>query len=209
MLGQISGQVLMNTLTIEDGNSSSYDLTFSNRDFALLGGSPVFMPECVSFIGALGVYENTSGARNMKIPAGSHVRRQRGQFLLQTRSTLNYLERDVDLLSFDYSFRLTKGDDRHKVKRSLSGFQIRGLFGEVDGQPSGFCTLTLMEASPTGLGRAVEYIDLRTRDTMETDDKGELKIYREEAEFGWPVALRGLLEFLEGSNAKEIVIHHN
>lgn len=198
----------MNTLKIEDGNNS-YDLTFSNRDFALLGGSPVFMPECVEFIGALGVYENTSVAQDMKIPAGSHVRRKRGQFLLQVRSTLNFLERDADLLSFDYSFRLTKSDDCHKLTGQLGGFKIRGLFGQVDGQPSGFCTLTLVEASPTGLGRAVEYIDLRTRESMETDDKGELKIYREEAEFGWPEALRGLLEFLEGSTAKEIVIHHS
>lgn len=197
----------MNTLKIEDGKNT-FDLTFSDRDFALLGGSSVFMSECAQFISALGIFENTSVAQNMKIPAGSSVRRKRGLFLLQARSALESLERDADLLAFDYSFRLTKGEDRHKLKGQLSGFKIRGLFGQVDGEPSGFCTLTLLEVSPTGRGRAVEIIDLRKCDTMETDDKGDLKIYRKEADFGWPRALRGLLEFLEASNADEILIHH-
>lgn len=196
------------TLKIDDG-LNIYDLTFSNRDFALLGGPSLFMPQGGQFINELGVFENTSVSQDMNIPAGSHVRRRRGNLLIHSRSTLNYIERDADLLAFDYSFRLTKGDDRHTVKGRLGGFKVRGLFGSVNGQPRGFCTLTLSETSPTGLGRDVELIDLRTRDEIATDDSGLLKIYRTEAKFGCLSSIRGMIEFLEASDADEIVIHHS
>ncbi len=198
----------VNTLKIDDG-CGAYDLTFSDRDFALLGGPSIFMPQGGRFINELGVFENTSVAQDMKIPAGSHVRRRRGNFLIHAKSTLNYLERDADLLAYDYSFRLAKGDDRHKLRGHLGGFKIRGLLGGVDGQPRGFCTLTLSEVSPTGLGRDVELVDLRTRSELETDDCGLLEIYRTETEFGWLSPIRGMIEFLESSDADEIVIHHS
>ena len=188
----------MNVLKIDDGDSA-YELSFSNRDFALLSGPQIYMPQGARFMSELGVFENTSVAQDMKIPAGSHVRRRRGLLLNRSRSTLNYLDRDADLLRFDYSFRLTQGDDRHKPKGHLSGFKIRGLFGHVDGQPRGFCTLTLSEVSPTGLGRTVEIIDLHGREGIEADDSGTLKVYRTEADFGWLSALRGMIEFLEAS----------
>ncbi|WP_207394922.1 hypothetical protein [Bremerella alba] len=198
----------MNTLKVDNGNDE-YDLMFSDRDFAILGGPSMLMPEGGRFINALGVFENTSVAQNMRIPAGSHVRRRRGNLLLHARAALNYLERDADLLAYDYSFRLSKGEDRHKLKGHLGDFKIRGLFGGVDGQPRGFCTLTLSELSPNGLGRDVELIDLRKRDEMETDDCGLLKIYRTEAEFGWLSPIRGMIDFLEASDADEIVIYHS
>lgn len=198
----------MNTLKLDDGKDT-FDLTFSERDFALLGGPSIFMPQGNRFIRELGVFENTSVAKDMKIPAGSYVRRRRGNLLSHARGTLKYLERDADLLAYDYSFRLTKGEDRHKLKGHLGGFNIRGLFGHVDGQPRGFCTLTLSEVSPTGIGRNVELIDLRTRREIETDDRGLLKIYRTEAEFGWLSPLCGMIEFLEASDAKEVTIHHS
>lgn len=197
-----------NRLEIEDG-INSFALEFTSRDFGILGGPSDFMKLGVDFIKTLGVYENTSVFMNMQVPEGSKVRRKRGYLLMLTRSLLNYMERDADLLAYDYSFRLTKGEGRHRLKGHLTGFRIRDYFGSVTAQPQGFCTLTLMESSPTGAGRTVEIIDLRNREEIPTDDKGTLKVYRKEAEFGWPESLRSLIQFLETSKEKEVVIHHS
>ena len=197
----------MNTLTIDDA-VSTYGLTISDRDFALLGGPELFMPHGGLFINELGVFTNTSVAQDMKIPPGSHVRRRRGNLLIHTRNMLSCLDRDADLLKFDYAFRLTKGEDRHRLKGRLGGFKVRGLLGNVSGQPRGFCTLELSEVAPNGFGRVVEVIDLRSHEEINTDDSGTLKVYRTEAAFGWLPALRGMIEFLKASDAAEVTIHH-
>lgn len=197
-----------NTLEIEDG-THSYALTFSDRDFSLLGGHPTFLKHGVEFIKMLGVYENTSVAMDMKIPPGSKVVRKRGRLQFWTQMLLHEIEECDDLLSFDYSFRLSKGEDKHRLKGQLTGFRVRGLAAQVDAQPRGFCTLTLSEISPKNHLRAVEIIDVRSRTEVETDDKGLLRIYRTPASHGWPSALSGLLEFLKSSKEDEVTVHHN
>lgn len=197
-----------NVLEIEDG-VGSFALKFSNREFEILGGPPIFIPLGAAFINALGVFENTSVAMDMKIPPGSIVRRSRQGLLGIAKDILKSMQRDCDLLSYNYSFRLTKSEERHRISRQLSGFKVRGFHASVDGWPRGFCTLDLVEVAPNGIGRTVEIIDIRSRNEIETDDFGQLKVYRKDAEFRWPETLEGLIDFLQSSGGKEVTIHHS
>jgi hypothetical protein len=197
-----------NILEIEDGKKS-FALQFSDRDFEILGGPTPFMELGAEFVRTLGVFENTNVSMDMKIPPGSSVRRSRQNLAVLAKGLLKLIQRDHDLLSFDYSFRLTKSDEKHRIKRQLSGFRIRSLYGCVDGWPRGFCTLTLNEVSPIGIGRTVEIIDLRNSTELETDDMGLLKVYKQEADLNWTKALQGLIDFLNQSTEKEVTIHHS
>ena len=192
-----------------DADGERFDFCMSHRDFAILGGPPLFIPFGTDLIDALGVYENTRVAQGMKIPDDSSVIRRRSTLFSAAQSVLPTLKRDFDLLSRDYSFRLTKGEDRHKLKMTLSGFRVRELYGYVNGCPAGFCTLTLCTPSPIGIARTAELIDLRLLEAVATDDKGDLRIYRADAKFGLRDALEKLLEFLTNSRAETITIYHN
>ena len=108
-----------------DADGVRFDFCISHRDFAILGGPPLFIPFGSDLINALGVFENTSVVRGMKIPDGSCVTRRRSTLFAAAHSVLPTLKRDFDLLSRDYSFRLTKGEDRHRLKTTLSGFRVR------------------------------------------------------------------------------------
>jgi hypothetical protein len=197
----------MNTIRIE-ADGDFHALEFTDRDFSLLGGPELFMPKGNDFIRQLGVYENTSVAQDMKIPPGSFVRRNRFNFMIHTQELLTFVNRDADLLAVDYSFRLTGSDEKHRLKGTLTGFQVRGLSGCVDAQPHGFCTLRLSEVSPTGLGRDVELIDLRNQTDLATDNKGMLMVHRRPAPLGWPASLPTLIEFLKRHSCPDIVVHH-
>lgn len=192
-----------------DADGVLFDFCVSHRDFAILGGPQLFVPFGADLINALGVFENTSVAQGMKIPSDSCVTRRRSTLFAAVHGVLPTLKRDFDLLSHNYSFRLTKGEDRHRLKTTLSGFRVRELFGYVDGCPAGFCTLTLSALSPSGTARTAELIDLRLLETVSTDDKGELRIYRSDADFGLRDAVEQLLDFLTTSKAEDVTIYHN
>jgi len=196
----------LETLRIE-ADGESFHLELTDRDFGILTGPAYFLRDGLDFHQQLGVRENTSVAQGMKIPAGSFVRRNRALFRVVAEDFLSTIQCDADLLRFDYSFRLTKGE-KHKTRRGLTGFKVRGLDGYIDATPNGFCTLQLTAVSPLGRGRIAEIIDMRGREDIETDDKGMLKIYREPATLNWPRTLPSLVQWLGGQTCAEIVIHH-
>lgn len=117
------------------------------------------------------------------------------------------LEDHRDLLS--YSYRVAFGGrPGSSGGGGVSGFRVRGLFGSVSCQPSGYCDLTLSELAPTGRGRVVEMIDMRQRRELATDDWGLLKVSRRAAEVGWYTQLPTALEWLTAQDGPTVEVLH-
>ena len=195
-----------NTLRIE-ADEAEFLLTIPHRDAMLLAGPRPFMSTGEPFVKTLGIYDNFTVAKG--IPEDSKAVRNRYLVLMAVTSLLEAIQRDLDLLEFDYSYSFsTQGKARSSA--GMSGFQVRGYFGSVDARPKGFCTMELREASPSGPSRVVEILDLRNRKTFETDDSGVLQIHRKKSEeVSWKTSLPALIDFLKEHKCTDVVIHHN
>jgi len=187
---------------VSDGQKR-HQLDISDRDWGLLTG-PLF-DAGPPFVSSLGVYEHFTVARG--VPKGSQVTRQRFRLLDATQSLLRAIQRDEDLLCSDYTFSFQTGGSHRTAGRS-DGFHVRGLIGSIDTRPHGYCCLALSQLGAHQRSRVVELIDMRVRDSIETDDLGLLRIHRRKAETHWPRILPAFIDFLSSTDAKEITIEH-
>src|SRR5205823_502808 len=124
----------------------SHRLVISSRDWGLLWGP--FFDEGPVFINAFGVYEHFTVAGG--IPDGSRVTRQRRVLQNATRALLAGIERDAELLRYDYSYGFSTDTSRHG---GAQGIGVRGLSGIVSTRPHGYCFLKLMRAIDGGRPR--------------------------------------------------------
>jgi hypothetical protein len=124
-------------------------------------------------------------------------------------SLLQALADQQDLLSYSYAFRFSDGPHSgESCGGSLAGFTVGGLHGYVTVRPSGYCYATLSEIAPTGRGRVVQVLDLRTRGDLATDDWGSLMVQRRGAHVGWFEALPPVLEWLEAATGSTVDVLH-
>lgn len=194
------------TIKIEAGEAE-FILTIPHRDAMLLAGPRPFLPHGEVFVKTLGILDNFTVARG--VPEDSKVPRNRHHVLLAATSLFETIQRDLDLLEFDYSYSFS-AHGKARSSTGTGGFRVRGYFANVDARPNGFCTMQLSEQSPNGLGRVVEVLDLRNRKSLETDDRGVLQIHRKKgAEVSWKNSLPRLIAFLKENKCAEVVIHHN
>ncbi len=187
---------------IRDGHES-HQLDIARRDWGLLTGP--FFDEGQRFVDALGVYEHFTVATGLA--EGSQVMRQRFRLIDATQSLHRAVVRDEDLLCHDYSYGFSRRG-RSRSSAGESGFRVRGLIGYVDARPHGYCHLRLSQPGTNGLPRTVEFIDMRVRESIDTDDLGVLRIYRRQAEMHWQDRLPPLLEFLRARSAREVTVEH-
>ena len=187
---------------ITDGKES-HRLEFTKRDWGLLRGP--YFEAGQRFISVLGVYDHFTVAAG--IPKGAKVTRQRLQLLGAAQQLLAIIQRDEDLLQHDYKFSFSGRIGRPRAGAE-SGFRVRGFIGNLDTRPHGYCFLNLVEVSSNGMGRIAEYLDMRIRGTLETDDMGTLKIHRQKAEMRWPEILPPLIEFVRTRTVKHLDIEH-
>jgi hypothetical protein len=182
---------------------ASHRLDIAHRDWGMVRGP--FFQEGEQFERALGVYEHFTVAGG--IPAGSFVTRQRHFLLETTELFLRAVQRDEELLCYDYSYSFSaRGNRRHSAAES--GFRIRGLVGHISTRPHGFCWLQLSQLVGTGWPRVVELIDLRVRGSLETDELGTLKIHQRKAEMHWLETLPPLVGFLRTQGEGEVRVEH-
>ena len=187
---------------VTDG-TEKYRLEFTSRDFALLRG-PHF-EEGQRFISVLGVFDHLTV--EMGIPQGAKVTRQRSQILNAAERLLVVVQRDEDLLRYDYKYSFSGRIDRPR-SAGYGGFKVRGFCGYIDTRPSGYCYLNLDQLTGNGRGRLAEYYDMRIRETIETDELGTLKIHRKKAEMHWLEILPPLIEFIRSRTVKVLEIEH-
>lgn len=196
----------MNAITFDTGGAE-YALEIPLRDYEILLGPPVFLPLGEVFLEVLGVFDNYTIAEGM--PKGSTVTRPWRRMFNLASGFLSSAVASHDLLAFDYSYSLPKRDIR-RAKRWDSGFHVRGLFAQIDAQPRGFCTLELYESAPgvPAQRRLVEVIDMRSRESIDTDDWGALRVHKKPATCSWPEILPPLIAFLKQNKCEQLVLHH-
>ncbi len=185
---------------IRDGQES-HRLDITHRDWGLLTGP--FFDEGPKFIDTLGVYEHFTVAGG--IPKGSHVTRQRLLLLDATQSLFRAVQRDEDLLRYDYSYSFAgRGNSRNAGAES--GFRVRGFIGHIDTRPHGYCHLQLSQLGANDTPRVVEFVDMRVRGSIETDELGLLKVGRRKSRIDWLETLPPLIEFLHAGGTKEVTV---
>jgi len=127
--------------------------------------------------------------------------------LSQLEGLLAGLEDQRDLLTYAYRVAFSGRPDASGAG-GVSGFRVRGLFGFVSCDPSGYCHLELSALSPTGRGRLVEAIDLRQRRELDTDDWGVLKVSRRSADVGWYACLPAAIAWLRAQTGRDVEVLH-
>ncbi len=188
-------------IIVRDGEDNHRLLT-TDRDTGLLFGP--FFKEGVCFLNAFGVFDNFTVAGG--ISKGSRATR-RGRVLHNAASALLAgINRDADLLCYDYSYGFANDPVRHGGGQTIS---IRGRSGIISTRPKGFCTIELFDSNNEGGPRIAEFIDLRIVGSVETDTSGAVKVYRRKAEMHWLETLPPLLEFLHPRLARELVVEHH
>jgi hypothetical protein len=182
---------------------ASHRLDIAHRDWGIVRGR--FFEEGARFDRALGVYENFTVAGG--IPEGSFVARQRLLLLEATELFLRAIQRDEEFLRYDFSYSFSARGSRPQ-SGAESGFRVRGFVGHISTRPHGFCWLELSQLVGSGWPRVVEFIDMRVRGSIETDELGTLKIHRRKAEMHWLETLPPLVEFLRSQSGTEVRVEH-
>ncbi len=180
-----------------------HELTASIRDWKLLNGP--FFNEGLLFLDTLGVYKNFTVTKG--IPDGSKAIANRFALCQIAEQLLAAVKRDIDLIQYNYSFYFTGCS--HKGSGAISGFKVDGYYGYLTARPQGFCLMELMESAPNGLTRLVGRIDVRNKKEVKTENWGILKLQKKRASVTWQNVLPPLIEFLEKSKSKTVVIYHN
>lgn len=184
---------------------AEHQLVLSTRDIHLLDGR-YFAPLGASMYRPLFGLDFVEG---LGAPPLNQVLKthRRSAFLSLLEGLLVALNDQKDLFSFHYQYRFT-GQGGSEGGGGTSGFRVRGLFGFVSVEPSGYCDLTLLELAPTGRGRVVEIVDMRTRKELDTDDWGVLKISRRAAPVSWYDQLPSAIGWLKGQDARDVEVLH-
>lgn len=184
---------------IIEADGIQHKLIASGRDWHLLHCK--LFSEGMLFLEALGVYKNFTVAKG--IPEDSKVEVDRLTFCQVTEKFLGAIQRDIELLQYDYSFSFTGSP--HKGSAAVSGFMVDGHYAFLSAKPNGFCILKLMDSSPNSV---VKELDIRNKNEIETDNWGILKIKKKKSKVTWQDILPPLIEFLKRCKSTTVIIHH-
>jgi hypothetical protein len=116
---------------------------------------------------------------------------------------LQAIDRDIDLLQFDYSFSLGGG----RARKGPESVVIRGRTGIVSTTPKGYCYAQIKQLAPKG-ARVSEFIDLRIAEGFAPGLSQGLTIHRKRAKVNWIEALPPLLEFLRPRVQTRLTVEH-
>jgi hypothetical protein len=188
----------MSAFIVRDGDEEHRTL-ISDRDIGLLSG-PLFT-EGPIFSFTYGFYENFTVARG--IPPGSHVVRPAQKLYTAASALLRAIERDIELLTFDYSFAI----DDELAKEGPEVIFLRGREGLVLTHPKGFCHIEISETTPKGK-RVLEVVDLRVLGDFVTDGPMRITVHHKAATLNWAEVLPPLVAFLRPRIKKRLVVEH-
>jgi hypothetical protein len=189
----------ISALIVKDGNEQ-HRMLITDRDWGLLWG-PLFVAGPI-FSMSFGVYDNFTMSSG--VPEGSRVVRKGRNLFNAAQVLLVAIERDLDLLEFDYSYSFVNEAQRYSDGQTV---HVRGRSGILRTRPKGYCFIELGDSGPKG-GRIAELIDLRIIRELDTDDSRVIKIHRRRAKVLWLETLPQLVEFLRQRIGKELVVEH-
>jgi hypothetical protein len=193
-IGPLSLFGVSDSATIIRDGEDVHRLQITHRDWMLING-PGFV-EGPIFTASFGIFETLTVARG--IPKGSLVHRD-GQTLFDASSTLLAgIKRDLDVLRYDYSYKIGDHPKRFGGGQSIS---VDGRTGILSLRPKGYCAVRFVDR------RTPDLIDLRNRDGFVTD-AGRIKLYRRRAETRWLDILPPLIDFLAARLTKSLSLEH-
>jgi hypothetical protein len=124
-----------------------------------------------------------------------------------TEAVLQRMEKDALKLSCVYKYRFSDGP--------FAGLENCGMMGTVklnqDGfnyivdSGVGFCNLTKEGVGKNGMGYIIETIDIRSVSKLNTDNMGEMEVYREKKKTSLERQLKSLKQFLEKQPDETII----
>jgi hypothetical protein len=184
--------------------AAGHATALSRRDVGLLDGQ--------HFLVGRGTYRELFGLDFVRGRGAPHIgqvlaRHPRLALIDRLEGLLRALDDQRDLIGCSYGFRFSRNDFMSGVG-AVSGFSVRGLAGAVSAEPSGYCDVVLTQKAPSGRSRVVEIIDLRVRDSVETEQWGTLTAVRRPAAVGWFEALPPLLAWLRAQRGPDVELVH-
>lgn len=133
--------------------------------------------------------------------------RSKSSVLGRLQMLLEKMEKDIDLLSYRYQYSFpSRQSSNRPVSSGCSGFRLGEYSGSIESYPRQFLTLKLMEENASGTGRIVQFIDMRNRESIETDNWGLLRVHKKKHEFTLQQACLELNSFLEASDVEQVKI---
>ena len=178
---------------IRDGDDL-HRLQVTHRDWMLIHG-PGFV-EGPMFVAAFGIFENFTVAGG--ISKGSLVHRNSQTLFDATAKLLVGIERDADLMRYDYSYKI--GDQRKQFGGS-QGISVGGRPGFLSLRPKGYCSIRFVDR------KASDLVDLRNKDGF-MSDAGAIKLYKRKAESHWLEILPPLIDFLGARLTRPLSLEH-
>lgn len=182
----------------------SHHLQLGKRDILVLSNQ-FHIPNAWVYKKALGFY----CARGMKPPPEDVVllTHEKSEFAAHMNLLKQDLDRQDGMLGWNYAYEF---GDEPGVRNGggWSGFRVRGLYASISTRPAGYCDLEL-SALRNGKLVFAELIDMRVVGSIETDNKGYIKIHRKRVPFLWDEGLVRLLAFLRAAPGNGVDILHS
>jgi hypothetical protein len=178
---------------IRDGDDV-HRLQITHRDWMLING-PGFVEGRI-FVAAFGIFENFTVARG--IPKGSRVHRDAQILFDAATKLLAGIERDLDLMLYDYSYKIGHQPKQFGGGQSIS---VSGRPGILSLRPKGYCSIQFVDQ------KTPELIDLRDKDGF-VSDAGAIELYRRKAESHWLESLPPLINFLGSRLTRTLSLEH-
>jgi hypothetical protein len=172
--------IMKQNAVIIEADRKQHELLVSRRDWHLLNGP--FFNEGPLFLNTLGVYKNFTVAKG--IPKGSTAKVNRFVLCQVAEQLLAAIQRDIDLLQYNYSFRFTACTDKDRSPNS--GFMVNGYDACLSTRPNGFCLLRLMESSHNARSRLVGQLDIRNKSRSNRVEYSRLRKAKSKSPDGLP-----------------------
>lgn len=190
----------------------SHTLVYTRREKYLLGGP--FLLEGERFLGAIGLMDNFTVAEGQNTKAWTT--KPKDEILRSSEALRDRVERDAELLQFDYKFSLAPTKPR-PGGGAIGGLRLLeppfpwecDLRASISAMHPGQLNLTLMEVFENGTGRDLGTIDFRKARPVATD-RGLLHVHRvERALPRWSELLSELIEVLSSWSSELVEVRHH
>lgn len=153
-----------------------HKMFFYKRDWLLLNGESRLLPEGREFIKCTKAIEGYSVAKG---PSSQLVYEICYAELIGILARLKKnINNRMSLLLFDYTLEL-RSRSKNKLT-SIGGFSYMGYRASAWAKYKGYCVLDLYENGDVGPMRPVGFIDISSKESIDTDEDGPLRIYRSE-----------------------------
>jgi hypothetical protein len=184
----------------------SITVRYNSRELKFIVLGRPLLPSAEDFKKAVGLWDNFSVAHGMDTKAWTV--KSRPGLLLAAEQLAQVIERDRELLQYDYQFGFSS-NPQQKNSAAMGVGTVGGKGAAISAKHPGQLYMELWEKGPDGNGRIVETKDLRAGPPVVTDELGTIKVYRRKNKVDWIPKLSQLIQFLRENHSDSIRIRHH